>query len=526
MKKLLRDGFLIGAMAATVVLVMVTTQGPGTSNAVEEKAAVSNKADTGPGKSVLRSSLAGTWYPADANELLKQIDGVFKQAQAKATDNVIGLILPHAGYQYSGSIAAAGSKSINREYKRVVIIGPSHRMPMEEMLSVPRVTHYATPLGEIPLDSAFINELLKHGIFQNVLYADQYEHSVQIELPLLQHRLKQFKLVPIVAGDCSLETIRKAGEILKSLVDGDTLVVASSDFVHYGPRYSYVPFTKDIPEGLKKLDMGAYDYIAKLDYPGFLQYIRRTGASICGRIPIAILLSMLDKDTKVSLVKYATSGELGGDYSNSVSYLAVNFAGAWHKQEQMKIENKGGELTGQDKKQLLALARKTIAYALEKGRAPEANDLGIEIGEAMKTPRGAFVTLKKKSQLRGCIGDIFPQRPLYKSVIGNAINAAFNDSRFSPLQANELNEITIEISALTVPMPVASAGQIRIGTDGVVLEKEGHRAVFLPQGAPEQGWGLDEMLGHLSQKAHLEADAWKSGATFLVFQAVVFGEEK
>jgi AmmeMemoRadiSam system protein A len=158
----------------------------------------------------------------------------------------------------------------------------------------------------------------------------------------------------------------------------------------------------------------------------------------------------------------------------------------------------------------------------------------------MKMPRAAFVTLKKDvvlqkkenlppetiHQLRGCIGDIFPQRPLYKSVIINAINAAFRDSRFPPVTKAECDDITIEISALTAPKPVASPDQIRIGIDGVVLRKNGQSAVYLPQVAPEQGWDLNQTLTNLSLKAKLPGDAWKEGASFLVFQAVVFGEER
>jgi AmmeMemoRadiSam system protein A len=142
----------------------------------------------------------------------------------------------------------------------------------------------------------------------------------------------------------------------------------------------------------------------------------------------------------------------------------------------------------------------------------------------MRPIRAAFVTLKKDSLLRGCIGDIFPQRPLYKSVILNAIHACVNDRRFVPVSPDECNDITIEISALTPPAPVESSSDIRIGIDGVVLNKDGHSAVFLPQVAPEQGWNLDQTLTHLSQKAGLPAEAWKEGASFLVFQAVVFGE--
>jgi AmmeMemoRadiSam system protein B/AmmeMemoRadiSam system protein A len=406
---------------------------------------------------------------------------------------------------------------------------------MEEMLSVPSATHYETPLGEIPLDVDFVKKLLEYPMFHSVPYAHKEEHSVQIELPLLQYKQKDFKLVPIVAGRCSSEIIRKAGSILKSVVDDQTLVIASSDFVHYGRRFRYMPFTENIPEEIKKVDIGAYEHIANLDSEGFLKYKQRTGATICGYIPVAILLSMLEKPAKAKLIEYKTSGELTGDYRHSVSYLSVIFSGAWPNRPGIAPEPKGTELTEKDKKQLLALARKTIVYYLQKEQVPEISELGVTLSDAMKVPRAAFVTLKKapdprkmpgphKPVLRGCIGDIFPRRPLYKSVIGNAISAAVNDRRFRPVTIAECNDIIIEVSALTSPKPVELPEQIRIGIDGVVLSKNSQSAVYLPQVAPEQGWDVEQMLTNLSLKARLTKDSWKEGASFLVFQAVVFGE--
>ncbi|MFB0525328.1 MAG: AmmeMemoRadiSam system protein B [Phycisphaerae bacterium] len=488
---------------------------------------VPKEAPAKPAKVVLRSLLADRgWYPADANTLSKQIEGFFQKADVKPINNTIALILPHAGYAYSGQTAVSGLKAIAKQYKRIIVIGPSHYLPLEEVLSVPRATHYETPLGQIPLDVEFINKLLKYSVFQNIPHVHQYEHSVQIELPLLQHCQEDFKLVPIVTGPCSLETIDKAGTILRSLVDQETLVIASSDFTHFGPRFDYVPFTENVPEQIKKLDMGAYEHIARLDTKGFLEYREKTKATICGYVPISILLSMMEKDIKAELIQYTTSGQLTGDFNNSVSYLSIAFSGKWGNCPQIEPQENNPELTEEDKQQLLILARKTISYTLQNQRIPEASDLGVTISEAMQRPRAAFVTLKKNSQLRGCIGDIFAQRPLCKSVIINALNAGFNDRRFASVTEDEFNNITIEISALTAPQPIDSPDEIRIGTDGIVLNKDGRSAVFLPQVAPEQGWDLDQMLTHLSLKAGLPAEAWKEGANFLVFQAVVFGEER
>ena len=517
LKKRLGWGFLL---VLVVVLLAITT-------IFFWKPHLPKEAPAKPRKVVQRSLLAEKgWYSADAEVLNKQFDSFFEKATSKTIENVVALILPHAGYKWSGQTAAFGLKTTEKKYKRIVVIGPSHRVQMEEILSVPRVTHYETPLGQIPLDVEFINKLLKYSLFQNVPQAHKNEHSVQIELPLLQYSQKDFKLVPIVAGSCSLQTIAKAGNILRSLVDAETLVIASSDFVHFGSNFGYIPFKENIPEQIKKLDMGAYEHIAALDAKGFLEYKYKTGATICGYIPIAVLLSMLDEPVRTKLINYATSGELTEDFTNSVSYLSVAFSGAWANHPEIKSRTNKPELTDEDRKQLLALARKTIVSALRTRRVPQVSELGVTISDAMRCPRAAFVTLKKHSQLRGCIGDIFPQRPLYKSVIRNAINACVNDRRFLPVTEAECKDITIEISALTAPEPVASTDKIRIGIDGVVLSKDGHSAVFLPQVAPEQGWDVNQMLTQLSLKAQLPADAWKEGASFLVFQADVFGENE
>jgi AmmeMemoRadiSam system protein B/AmmeMemoRadiSam system protein A len=527
-RKLVTKSLLCSLMILTecvFLLIYIGSCRKNTGGSSEQATTAQREGATEPvAKTVLPSMLAGRWYAADANALREQIKGFFEKAEVQPKDDVIALILPHAGYSFSGQIAAYGAKVAGRQYKRIVVIGPSHSTRME-VLSVPCVTHYQTLLGQVPLDVEFIEKLLKYPIFQNVPVAHKYEHSVQIELPLFQYCQKDFKFVPIVAGQCPPEMIAKAAAIIKGLIDADTLVVASSDFVHYGQSYGYVPFKENIPERIKEIDMGAFEYIARLDSDGFLEYRRKKGATICGYVPIAILLRMMDDTVKAELLKYTTFGELTGDYSRSVSYLSAAFYGQWANCSEVEPETHNAELTEQDKKQLLILARRTIDHVLQNGTVPEPSELGVEITDAMKPPRAAFVTLKKHSQLRGCIGDIYPQQPLYKSVIMNAIYASFRDRRFQPVKKEECDDIKIEISILTVPKPVASADDIRIGVDGVVLYKDGQSALFLPQVATEQGWNIDEMLTHLSLKAQLPGDAWKVGASFRTFQAHVFGEE-
>ena len=479
-------------------------------------------------KSVQRSTLAGTWYTEDADDLRSQIQSFLDSAKTTQRDDIIALLLPHAGYTYSGRTAAKAIKALNKPYRRVITLGPSHRVAMPDTLSVPRVSHYETPLGQVPLDTDLISTLLTHdSVFQSIPAAHKDEHSVQIELPMLQTHLDPFKFVPIVVGQCTEAALIKAAMILKSVVDDNTLVVVSSDFTHYGPRFDYVPFTDNIPEQLEALDMGAFDAIKTLNNQTFLTYIRETGATICGRAGIAILLSMLDSTAQPDLIDYTTSGALTDDYDNSVSYMSASFTGRWTPAPvSRKALAQSSALSIQDQQTLLALARNTMAYHLAHHTAPAPKDLDIKVTDPMANKRAAFVTLKKHGQLRGCIGDIIPTVPLYQSVINNAIHAATHDTRFESVTSSELPDLHIEISALTVPKPVSSYRDIRIGTDGVILQKDSHSAVFLPQVAPEQGWDVTQTLTHLAMKAGLPPDGWKEGTRFLVFQAEVFGESE
>jgi AmmeMemoRadiSam system protein A/AmmeMemoRadiSam system protein B len=394
---------------------------------------------------------------------------------------------------------------------------------MKNILSVPEADFYETPLGRVPVDRDAVNQLLKNDIFRSLPEAHLYEHSVQMEIPFLQVIEKEFRIVPIVIGSCDETTLKKAAVILKKLLDRDTLLIASSDFVHYGPNYNYIPFREKIPENLRKLNFGAYNLIEKCDSAAFMNYVQKTGATICGRTAIALLLSVLPPGTKVRKLYYTTSGKLTGDYTNSVCYMSIAFTGKYTGTREKTGKNKNS-LTDDDKKTLLKLARSSLIYFLKKRKIPAPEDLGIKINGRMKVERAAFVTLKKGKYLRGCIGEIFPRRPLYKSVIINAVNAGVNDSRFRPVKENELKDITFEISALTPPEQVSSYKDIKIGTDGMVLMKGGYSAVYLPQVAPEQGWNIEQTLTSLSRKAGLPPDAWKKGAAFLTFQADVFGE--
>ena len=479
------------------------------------------------GKVVLDSALAGSWYTSDAEALRGQLRGYLQKAQSKEHDKVIALILPHAGYRYSGAMAMAGVKTLGqRQYKRIVVMGPSHRLAMNNVLSVPDVTHYRTPLGETALDTEFISELRQHRLFVSIPTVHQQEHSVQIEVPVLQYVQKDFQLVPIVVGRLDEAAIGEAARILRGLIDANTLVVASSDFTHYGDSFGYVPFKEEIAENLKKLDLGAYEFIEGRDRAGFVKYCERTGATICGSMPIAVLLEMLPTDSAPVPAGYDTSGRLLGDFSSSVSYMSVAFTGEWSPAKRVIAEQGEAELSEADKKQLLLLARRSFTHYIEHKEVADAQALGITLTEAMKPPRATFVTLKKHGNLRGCIGELSATGPLYQSVLLNAIKSAVRDTRFAPVTQNECADLQVEISVLTPPEKVASYKDIILGKHGVILSKGVRGAVYLPQVAVEQGWGLEETLTHLSVKAGLGRDGWREGAEFEVFEAIVFGEEE
>lgn len=184
-------------------------------------------------------------------------------------------------------------------------------------------------------------------------------------------------------------------------------------------------------------------------------------------------------------------------------------------------------LSDQDKAMLLRLARDTLTVRVREGRVPTPEEAGVTVTPAMQTVMGAFVTIHKNGQLRGCIGEIAPRRPLIEAVQDHAVNAGLNDYRFQSVTADELDDLDFEISALTPPVPVAGVDKIELGTHGIVIRQDGRSAVFLPQVAPEQGWDLPTTLTHLCRKAGLPAEAWKDESMeFTVFEAIVFGEDE
>jgi AmmeMemoRadiSam system protein B/AmmeMemoRadiSam system protein A len=483
-------------------------------------------------KKVMVSPLAGRWFPSGERALRDDIAERCKGISVVRKKNVCAAVVPHAGYRYSGSVAAGVYLRIDpKRYSRVVVIGPSHYVGMHNRMSVPDATHFLTPLGELPADTAFVEKMRKLPFVTCEPAAHASEHSDQIQLPLIQACLSSnLPAVCVVCGQFDASSLVAAATAFRELLDDQTLVVASSDFTHYGSNFGYVPFTKDVEKNLESLDMGVFDLFARKDLPGFTKYLNDTGATVCGRDPLAFLLAMMPADAKVERTAYETSGKMLHDDQNSVSYVGALVLGSWgdpaKKAEAAAAPAPGDTLPEADCGRLLALARETIDLALRAGALRAGSAEPKELTPGLKAVRGGFVTLNKRGGLRGCIGEIVPRREIWKVVREHALNAAFHDPRFEAVEAGELKEIDIEISILSPPRPVGSWRDIVIGKHGMVLSKAGRSAVFLPQVAPEQGWGIEETLTHLSMKAGLPPDAWREGAEYLVFEAQVVHEKK
>ena len=471
----------------------------------------------------LESTISGSWYPGTESGI-RALCGKWEASHGATppseAPNV--LLLPHAGWAYSGETAWEAVRTVRgARFRRVVVLAPSHRAWIENRLVAPEADAVSTPLGSIAIDRDWLDRLALVAPVMRSNRIHAAEHSAQIEYPLLQVALGAgFSIVPLVMGSFGNDQMGMCVRALSRLVDAETLLVISSDFTHYGDDFSYTPYGKGGGENVRRqaaaADAEAFSFIAKGDAGGFAAFVKRTGATICGHVPIEMALRAFPAGTQMVQRKYTTSGNDGSGYSRFVCYLAATAAVKWKA---------AGEpvLSASDRAYLLRVARTSITRSVRgEPRKPELGDPP----KATLAKMGAFVTLNDKASgaLRGCIGEILPMRPLVEAVAARAVDAARRDPRFTPVSERELDEIRVEVSALTPPRRVASWRDIVLGRDGMTLEKDGRFAVFLPQVAPEQGWDLATTLSFLSQKAGLPADAWKEGATFETFQAEVFHE--
>jgi MEMO1 family protein len=468
---------------------------------------------------VRQPAVAGQFYPADPSELRQMVDEFVAQAAVpNLSGQIVALIAPHAGYIYSGKVAAHSYALLKRQkFERVVVIAPSHfeAFPFN---SVYNGDAYATPLGDVEVDKEFAAKLAKMSpLIQlsnrgHTPMQQQGEHALEVQLPFLQRMLGEFKLVPIVMGEQTYETERALGVALAKMIQGThTLIVASSDLSHYHPY-----------EEASKIDHKTLKAIERWDYLSLSLNLESRVWEACGGGPIVAAMIAAERlgAKQASILKYANTGDVTGDHSRVVGYSAV----ALVKSEGRASETQPFSLGSKDKEALIRLAKKSVETVVREKKLYEPP---VSEYPELLEERGAFVTLKEKGELRGCIGLITPEKPLYLSVRDAATFAAVRDPRFSPVTARELPDLEYEISVLTPFRRVFDVKEIRVGRDGLMMIRGSNEGVLLPQVPTEQGWDRKTFLEETCLKAGLPRQAWQDEATdIFAFSAIVFDEHK
>ncbi len=460
---------------------------------------------------------AGSFYPASNEALVRQIDGLVARAAASdlprlPAGRLRALVMPHAGYLFSGLTAAHAVRLTSGcRFAKVVVLGPDHRIGFPNA-AVSDADAWLTPLGTIPVHPD-ASRLRQSNLFQVVAASDRQEHCIEVTLPFLQYAIQDFQLVPVVMGPGDIAGMT---EQIDAIIDDDTLLVVSSDLSHGLPK-----------EKAAFYDRQTLDAVIALDAPAVL----KSKNSACGKIPLAVLIAIArDRHWQPVLIHYSNSGDVPqGSDDWIVGYATLAFYGddAMSKNAPPPIADSISESQGQ---LLIRLARQTIAKRL--GLPIEGVDAYEQAlaDPAFQRRSGTFVTLKLDGQLRGCIGSLASDETIGEGIRSNALNAAFSDYRFAPLTAEELKRVVIEVSILTSPAPLAYANaedlinRLRPGVDGVILSKAGRSATFLPQ-VWDQLPAKEDFLNHLCLKAGLKADAWRSGDVMMKTYQVVYFEE-
>ncbi|UCD79393.1 MAG: AmmeMemoRadiSam system protein B [Desulfobacterales bacterium] len=461
---------------------------------------------------------AGRFYEADPSKLNRIINQLTRKAKKSrvripANKQLRAIIMPHAGYIYSGWTAAHASLVLHaNQFSKVILLGPDHRIGFSKA-AICNVTAYETPLGKIYLHNDVDKLCLQPNLFQSLPVARDQEHSLEVILPFLQNYLGEFQLIPVIVGHAEVRRLSKA---LDTLVDKNTLLVVSSDLSHF------LAYSEAVIR-----DRETIDEILRLKPMKLVKTENRA----CGKIPLLILTEIARRHHwHPVLLHYSNSGDTAGDRSRVVGYAAIAFFGDLPMENK---DNSGAQFNEAQGQILVKLARQTIADKLGANVTdPEAGASDrILQDDSFKRHCGTFVTLKIKGQLRGCIGNLTASESVLDGVRRNAINAAFHDPRFSPLSKDELDRTEIEVSILSEPQPLEFRDEqdliakLRVNVDGVIIRKGHASATFLPQ-VWEQLPEPDDFLTHLCMKAGLASDAWKSSQLEVLTYQVQYFEEK
>jgi len=456
---------------------------------------------------VKNADLAGSWYPAGRTELEAMLKSYLNSANPEKIDGpVLAIISPHAGYQFSAPVAAYGYKALQgKEIKTVVIIGFNHRKFFDG-ISVYAKGAWRTPLGDVAIDEEIANRIISNNKrikFEPGLFIG--ENSVEMQVPFVQLTLKDAKVVPIAFGTQDYKDAVILADALANILKDrkDVLVIASTDLSHYHPYEEANSIDKDLIAVLNKMK-------AKDLYDSAVIGT----CELCGMMPVTAVLLAAEKlgFDGIKILKYANSGDVTGDKGKVVGYLSA----AIYKKEEKTMLNDA------QRKRLLQIARESITSYVRDGKRKDFTESDTVLNKNL----GAFVTLHENGELRGCIGNMMGQGPLYRTIADMAIESATGDPRFPRLSAEEIDRIVIEISVLTPLEKVASYKDIKIPGHGVLVRSGFRSGVFLPQVATENNWDREQFMNYLcAHKAGLAPDAWKDPKTELyVFSAEVFGE--
>lgn len=479
-------------------------------------------------KYIRSPAVAGAFYPGEKNKLEKTIRGFLKNVPDKEIEGeIIAGIAPHAGYVYSGQVAAYTHKYLaETDFETIVIIG--HNTPYEDMVAfLSEADIFRTPLGDVPVDKNMVKEILA---FHPRIIAHEgvhsREHTVEVQLPFLQFLKKKFKIVPILFGVPNKENCKiLADAIIKASKNKKVAVLASTDMTHYPSYKDAYDIDNSTLKIIEKLDIEKlFSHLAEQESKG----VRNLSTALCasGGVGTAIIFAKEKGANNVEILKYANSGDVpAGDKSKVVGYGAAVITG---KKAIIKEPEESKMLNENQRKKLLQIARQTIEEYLKDNEIPK-----IEVNDpVLKQKAGCFVTLNKHGRLRGCIGHFDADTPLFEIVSKMAIQSSNHDSRFPPVKLEEMKDIEIEISVLSPLRPTDNPLSIKKGIHGIYIkEKKGYRGgTYLPQVWIEHFPDKDAeyFWTHLSEyKAGLPSDAWKYPERYeiLIYDAAVFSEE-
>lgn len=458
-------------------------------------------------------AVAGKFYSSNKEELSSQVKELLKESKNFSKENVNAIIVPHAGYVFSADTASIAYNTLHKKYKNVFLIGSSHHVNFDGA-SAYSEGNYKTPLGEVKVNQTIVSKLIESS--RNITYnadAHNKEHTLEVQLPFLQTLYgDDLSIVPIIMATSNYETIQAVAQALKPYFNDENLFVISTDLSHY-PSY----------EDASRVDNLTLAGLTKNNSQEFIDAIVKNEKSLtsnlqtsaCGWASLLVLLEFTkNQDYRYELLKYKNSGDsIYGDKQQVVGYSALRV----YKQSNEFF------LSGEEKKELLGLAKLSLYEATLKHQKVDIDK--DTVSKKLYQNLGAFVTLYKDGNLRGCIGRFEPNQSLYSVVIDMAIAAAQNDTRFEVVSADELDKIDIEISVLTPRKTINSIDEIEIGKHGIYVQKGFQTGTYLPHVATQMNWDAKQFVDSCAkEKAGIEFNSYEELKLF-TYEAIVFKKE-